>query len=145
MITGREPNIIACMEPGVAARQSAAQLKAEAKHAAEVERLEQKIFLKYLRSQRDARALWFINPQSNKPSTIEPGHPDFTIWVKGKVFCIEMKASGGKLSGAQEAAISTLQALDHEVYIAWNAGQATRIVEFYLSVLTTEKPKLQIQ
>src|SRR6516165_4964803 len=139
MITGREPNIIRCMEPEIAAKQEAARLAAEARHAAEVEKLEQQIFLKYLKGRRAEAKLWFINPLGHKPSTIEPGHPDFTIWVKGKCFCIEMKAAGGKLSKEQENAISCLQGLDHEVHIAWNAGQATRIVEFYLSVLTTSK------
>ena len=145
MITGREPNIIKCMDPALAAKQQAAQLRAEARHAAEVEKLEQKIFLKYLKAQRDAQKLWFINPRSDRPSTIEPGHPDFTIWVEGRCFLIEMKAAGGKLSVAQENAISALQCLGHDVHIAWNAGQAERIVEFYLSGLTSEKIKLKLE
>jgi hypothetical protein len=136
MITGFEPNIVRCMAGVDQAKHLAKQRAAEAKHAAEVEKTEQQLFLKYLRSQRAAGRLWFINPRSDKASTIEPGHPDYTIWIKGKVFEIEMKASGGKLSPEQEIAISFLQELDSDVWIAWSAKEAENIVESYLSVST---------
>jgi hypothetical protein len=133
MITGFEPNIIRCMTGADQAKHLAKERAAQAKHAAEVEKVEQQIFSKYLRSQRAAGRLWFINPQSNCKSTIEPGHPDYTIWIKGKVFEIEMKAAHGKLSPEQEVAIAFLQELDSDVWIAWSAREAQTIVEGYLA------------
>jgi hypothetical protein len=132
MISGYEPNIQRCMDPTVRWKLQEKQRTAEIKHAAEVEKIEQQIFLKYLRSQRAAGRLWFINARSDKASTIEPGHPDFTIWIKGKVFEIEMKAVGGKVSPEQETAIAALQHLDSDVWIAWSAAEAQKIVERYL-------------
>lgn len=141
MITGREPNILRCLAPEVRARELAAQHKAERTYSAKVEKTEQKLFSKWLKPLREQRLLYWINPRSDKPSTIEPGHPDYTIWIKGipQPVLIEMKAAGGELASEQELVIGELEALGQHVYVAWNHVQAINIVQFYLSVALTQK------
>lgn len=148
MISGREPNILRCMPPEERDELLAQQRKAEAKLAAKSEKTEQLIFNKWLKEHRKAGRLYFINPRSDKASTIECGHPDYTIWIKGQpTLFIEMKALGGELSGEQIEVIAELQDLGQHVYVAWNHLQAQSIVEFYLSVLVSttqsnDKPNL---
>lgn len=142
MITGREPNILRCLAPEVRAREEAAQRKAELAYCAKVEKIEQKLFTKFLKELRREGKLYFLNPRSDKASTIEPGHPDYTIWIKDHpvtVF-IEMKVAGGDLSCDQVDVIGELEQLGRHVhcYVAWNHVQAENIVQFYLSVLKTK-------
>ena len=134
MIRGTEPNIRRLMSPEDRAREEAKQREAEAEYSAEREKTEQLLFSKWLKNERKAGTLYWINPRSDVPSTIECGHPDYTIWVKGYApILIEMKAEGGKLSADQLKVIGELEALEHHVYVAWNHVQASNIVEFYLS------------
>lgn len=132
MITGHEPNIVRCMSP----EQQELALADERKAIAKREKMEQRLFSSWLKMQRGNGKLWFINPQSNCKSTIEPGHPDYTIFLKpGRMLLIEMKVEGGKLSSEQDQAILFLQELDHPVHIVWNHVQAINLVQLYLSVL----------
>jgi hypothetical protein len=142
MITGREPNIRRCLAPEVRAKELAAQRKAELEYCAKVEKTEQKLFSKWLKDLRQKGKLYWINPRSDKPSTIEPGHPDYTIWIKGipQPVLIEMKVAGGELASDQVLVIGELEALGQHVYVAWNHVQAENIIQFYLSVsLATQR------
>ena len=139
MITGRESNIIRCMAPEVREREEAKQRAAEARYIAEVEKTEQQLFNKWLKEQCVAGKLYFVNARSDKPSTIRPGHPDYTIWIKDKVILIEMKVAGGKLSDEQQQAIWDLERLGHVVWITWNHHQAIAIVEHYLTQFCNRK------
>ena len=135
-ITGREPNIVACMSPAEQAKQLAAERRAIGKR----EKVEQKLFRSWLELQRGAGNLRYVNPFSHKPSTIEEGHPDFSIWLKGgQTVLIEMKAEGGTLSPAQKQAALEFNALGHPVFIAWNHVQAINIVQLHLSVSVTSR------
>lgn len=130
------PNILRLMSPEDQERELAAQRKAEARFIAKCEKTEQLLFLKYLKEQRKIGRLYYINPQSNKASTIQPGHPDFTIWGKAQPpLLIEMKVQGGKLSEDQVNAIGELERLEHPVHVCWNHLQAENLVQLYLSVI----------
>jgi hypothetical protein len=50
----------------------------------------------------------FVHSRTDRKSTIQPGHPDFTLLVNGRGCCIEFKAPGGKLSQDQADVITTL-------------------------------------
>jgi VRR-NUC domain len=85
---------------------------------------EQKVFSRLMQQRR----ILFINPQSNKKSTIAPGHPDFTIFLPhGRLLMIEMKVPGGRLSPEQIGRIEALRAIGHHVEIAWSADEAWKI------------------
>ena len=142
MITGREPNILRCLAPEVRAKELAAQRKAEERHCSTVEKTEQALFTKFLKELRRQGKLYFLNPRSDKASTIEVGHPDYTIWIKNypvTVF-VEMKVPGGELSRDQVNVIGEIEQLGNHVhcYVAWNHLQAENIIQFYLSVLATK-------
>ena len=131
MITGREPNILKCLPAEEQARITAAERRAIAK----CERTEQKLFRSWLMLQKAAGRLRFVNPRTDKPSTIELGHPDFTIFIKGgRTLLVEMKVEGGELSHEQEEAILEFAQLEHPVFIAWNHVQAIHHVQLNLSV-----------
>jgi hypothetical protein len=134
MITGREPNILRRLAPTDQERLLAKEREAERKYLAQKEKIEQQLFNKWLKEQREAGKLYFLNPRSDKPSTIQPGHPDYTIWTRSiPPILIEMKVAGGELSAEQQQAISELEHLEHAVWVAWNHHEAMRIVEFYLA------------
>lgn len=143
MITGREENILRCLAPEVRAKELAAQYAAERKYSAKIEKTEQKLFSKWLKPFREQGLLYWINPRSDKPSTIECGHPDYTIWIKGipQPVLIEMKAAGGELAGDQVLVIAELEALGQHVYVTWNHVQAINIVQFYLSFVLENQRK----
>ena len=140
MITGREENIIRRMAPVDQQKESVKARKAELEYIANVEKTEQAFFSKWLNEQRAAGKLYYINARSDKPSTIEPGHPDYTIWIDWvPPILIEMKAASGTLSLKQQQVIGELEHLHHGVWIAWNRHQAIAIVERYLAQsLTTQ-------
>ena len=73
------PNIIKCLSPEDQARELAAQREAERRFASKTEKAEQKLFSAWLQRERKAGRLYFINPQMNKASTIEAGHPEGPI------------------------------------------------------------------
>jgi hypothetical protein len=85
---------------------------------------EQRVFSRLMSQRR----ILFINPQSNKKSTIAVGHPDFTIFLpNGRLLLIEMKVPGGRLSPEQIGRIEALRAIGHQVEIAWSADEAWKI------------------
>lgn len=143
MISGPlPPNILRCLPPEVQVEELAAQRQAERRFIAKSEKVEQRRFTKWLKEERATGRLYFINPRSDKASTIEVGHPDYTIWLKDypvTVF-IEMKAAAGEISSEQEQVHVELQRLGNHVhvYVAWNSLQAKNIVQFYLSQALTQ-------
>ena len=130
MITGREPNIVACMEPAEQAKALAAERRAIARN----EIVEQKKFAGWLRRERTAGRLYFLWPRSDKATTIQVGHPDFTIWLpNGRTLLMEFKAPGGTRSPAQEDAAALLAHLGHPVLLIYSAEQAQDVVRLHLT------------
>jgi VRR-NUC domain-containing protein len=130
MITGHEGNIRKCMSPEEAAKVTAEQDAVLVQR----EKVEQQIFNDWLKARRDEGKLQFISPQMHKPSTIEPGWPDYTILLSGgRTLLIEMKADGGKLSELQREKIQRLTALDHPVQVLFGHDAAIRCVEIFFA------------
>jgi len=50
----------------------------------------------------------FIHSRTDRKSTIQEGHPDFTLLNDGRGCCIEFKVPGGKLSDKQAEVIAVL-------------------------------------
>src|ERR1700752_2080504 len=99
MITGREPNIVACMAP----LEQAKVLASERRAIARCELDEQKQFAAILRKLKKQGALHYVWPGGDKRSTIQIGHPDFSIWFpRGQTALLEFKLPGGKFSPEQE-------------------------------------------
>ena len=131
MITGREPNIVARME-----NSSPIKAKALRRTNAEIARREideQKSFYAWLRKQRKADRLCFLWPRSDKATTIQVGHPDFSIWLKGgRTLLLEFKAPFGQLSPEQQQTKELFDRLEHLYLVVHTARQAIDIVEFHL-------------
>lgn len=117
------------MEPQERDKRLAAQRRAIGRY----ELAEQKKFGGWLRKMRKAGLLNFLWPRSDKATTIQVGHWDFTVWLpKGIELRMEFKAPGGKCSPEQEATIALMESLGHPVLIITDALQAERQVEFFL-------------
>ena len=132
MITGREPNIVACMEP----REQAKRLASERRAIARNEIAEQKQFGAWLRKQRKAGRLNYLWPRSDKATTIQVGHWDFTIWLpSGRELRMEFKVPGGACSPEQEETIALMATLGHPVLLINSAARAQSLVEIALENL----------
>lgn len=113
-------NVLQKMSPEDRAMLGRAGMTAEeasAKSEARSERQSQRTFSSWL----SLREIYFITPRSDKKSTIKPGHPDFTIFARGRVLFIEMKTSTGRLSDEQSQCVAELIAEGFTVVIARNA------------------------
>lgn len=96
---------------------------------------EQKLFGAYLRKQRKVGKLNYLWPRSDKATTIQVGHWDFTVWLSsGRELRMEFKAPGGKCTPEQEETIALMARLGHPVLIITTAEQAKRIVELAMAV-----------
>lgn len=93
---------------------------------------QQKILNNWLNLRKAERRLWPINPRSDKATTIRQGHPDYSIWLPGRVLLMEMKVKGGILSQVQLDAIGLLAELGHEVHLPNSAHAAIRLVKQFL-------------
>ena len=120
------------MNPEDRARYEADEVAAGARYVARSERHEQKILNNWLNIQLAEHKLWPINPRSDKASTIRRGHPDYTIFLPGRVLLMEMKVDGGVLSQFQLDAIATLAKLGHTVQLPQSASEAIAIVQKFL-------------
>jgi len=101
------------------------------KNQRKLERIEQKEFLNWAR--QNSEKVYVINPQSNTPSTIKVGHPDFSIYIDGGItIFIEMKTEEGKLSAEQEERISELRNLGFRAIVCRSALEAVLEVKKYL-------------
>jgi VRR-NUC domain len=85
---------------------------------------EQRVFSRLMTQRR----ILFVNPRSDQKSTIAVGHPDFTIFLpNGRMFMVEMKVPGGRLSPEQIGRIEALRALGHQVEVCWSADEAWKL------------------
>lgn len=132
MITGREPNIVAWMEPAERDKRLAKERAATRRYELD----EQKKFGAWLRKMRKAGVLNYLWPRSDKATTIQKGHWDFTIWLpKGVELRMEFKAPKGRFSPEQEQTIALMETLGHPVLIIHDAAQAERQVQFQFSLI----------
>jgi hypothetical protein len=132
MITGREPNIVACMAPTEQAKVLAAEHRAIARREVD----EQKHFAAILRKLKLAGNLHYVWPRGDKRSTIQIGHPDFSIWLpSGRTALFEFKLAGGRTSQEQEQTIELLRSLGHHVCVVGSAWQAEQVVAALLDSL----------
>lgn len=70
-----------------------------------------------------------MNPRMDKPSTIQPGHPDFSVFLKGgQTVFVEMKVPGGVLSPEQIGRIEELRRIGHKVAVCWSALEAIEFI-----------------
>ena len=125
MITGREPNIVARMSVAEQAKVLASGRRAIARRELD----EQKTFAGILRKLKRAGQLHYVWPRGDKRSTIQIGHPDFSVWLphSGTAF-FEFKAESGRFSTEQTQAIELLKSLGHLVLIVATAREAERFV-----------------
>jgi hypothetical protein len=130
MITGREPNIVACMAKAEQAKVLAAEQRAIARREVD----EQKQFAAILRKLKKEGKLHYVWPRGDKRSTIQIGHPDFSIWLPGgRTALLEFKLPGGKFSPDQEQTIELLRSLGHYVCVVTFSDEAERIVSMLLN------------
>jgi hypothetical protein len=125
MITGREPNIVACMAKAEQAKVLASEQRAIARRELD----EQKQFAAILRKLKKQDKLHYVWPRGDKRSTIAIGHPDFSVWLPdGRTALLEFKLPGGKFSPEQAETMQLLQSLRHPVWTVSSADQAEGIV-----------------
>lgn len=72
------------------------------------------------------RGYYVLVSRTDKASTIRKGHPDLTVMYQGKVCCIELKASGGKLSKHQTECIDELNQSGVPTTVCWNFDEAIK-------------------
>jgi hypothetical protein len=131
MIRGDEPNIVACMEPPERDKRLAKRHRAIAGY----ELAEQKKFAGWLRKMRKASLLNYLWPRTDKATTIQVGHWDFTIWLPGgRELRMEFKAPGGKCSLEQQQTIALMAKLEHPVLLMDSAAKAQSLVEIALDL-----------
>lgn len=94
---------------------------------------EQKLFNAWLNIKMRERALYCVNPRSDKATTIKVGHPDYTIFLPGaRMLLLEMKMDGGVLSKDQIGCIELLTDLGFIVEIPHSHSAAVDLVRKYL-------------
>jgi hypothetical protein len=131
VITGREPNIVACMSPVEQAKVLASERRAIARRELD----EQKCFAAILRKLKKAGLLHYVWPRGDKRSTIAIGHPDFSVWLPcGHAMLLEFKLPGGTFSTEQKDTIELLRSLGHHVLVVANAQEAERILMGLINV-----------
>jgi hypothetical protein len=70
-----------------------------------------------------------IHPRIDKPTTLEAGAPDFLIFGDGgRVFLVECKRKGGKLSVAQQAYHAHLRKLGFRPETIYNLEQFLEVI-----------------
>jgi len=66
----------------------------------------------------------FIHSRTDRKSTIQAGHPDFTVFAGGRVAFIEFKTEAGKLSQEQVNRIAILMDAGCPCYVPTDLGSA---------------------
>jgi hypothetical protein len=131
MIRGDEPNIVACMEPRERDKRLAKQRRAIAGYELE----EQKKFAGWLRKMRKAGRLNYLWPRTDKATTIQVGHWDFTVWLpKCRELRMEFKGPRGVVSPKQAETIALMAKLEHPVLLIDSAAKAQSLVEIALDL-----------
>ena len=98
----------------------------------------------YLRNERQAQnmfarwltinEIYYIQPRADIRSTVRIGHPDFSIFHKGKTLFIEMKAEGGTLSESQIECAETLRQRGFTVQVCYSALEAIEATREFFSI-----------
>jgi hypothetical protein len=98
-----------------------------------------KAVVSHLAARAERRVFWFHVPNGGKRSIIEarifkglgviPGIPDLIIIKDGKVFALELKAPGGRLSPSQRLTIAGMQHCGVEVAVATGLDEALVTLE----------------
>jgi hypothetical protein len=78
------------------------------------------------------RGAYVIVSRTDKQPTIRRGHPDLTVLYNGKACCIELKASGGRLSDHQRECIADLQRAGVQTVVSYSFRES---IEFASNVL----------
>ena len=119
-------NILRCMSPedrkAVGQQTSVEALES---YVAKGERSECKIFESWL----NLNNLYFIRPNPSVKSTIQIGHPDYTIFWNGTCLFIEMKGPKGKVSDEQFHSMELLRHLGFTAVVCYSADHAIATVK----------------
>ena len=78
------------------------------------------------------RGAYVLVSRTDKQPTIRRGHPDLTVMHLGRVACIELKASGGRLSQHQRECIADLERAGVPVLVSYNFQESIQFAVNHL-------------
>jgi hypothetical protein len=78
------------------------------------------------------RGAYVLVSRTDKQPTIRRGHPDLTVMYNGKACCIELKASGGRLSDHQRECIADLERAGVPVLVSYNFQESIQFAVNHL-------------
>jgi len=73
----------------------------------------------------------FDYSKTHKRTTSTPGQPDFSVYKGGRVFFVEFKDLGGKLSDDQEKRILELKAAGNQVCVCYDLQHAVDLLDYW--------------
>ena len=78
------------------------------------------------------RGAYVLVSRTDQKPTIRRGHPDLTIMHLGRVACIELKASGGRLSQHQRECIDDLERAGVPVLVSYSFQESIQFAVNHL-------------
>jgi hypothetical protein len=78
------------------------------------------------------RGAYVLVSRTDKQPTIRRGHPDLTVMHLGRVACIELKASGGRLSQHQRECIADLERAGVPVLVSYSFAESIQFAVNHL-------------
>jgi hypothetical protein len=78
------------------------------------------------------RGAYVIVSRIDQKPTIRRGHPDLTVMHLGRVACIELKASGGRLSEHQRECIADLERAGVPVLVSYSFQESIQFAVNHL-------------
>jgi hypothetical protein len=78
------------------------------------------------------RGAYVLVSRTDQKPTIRRGHPDLTVMHLGRVACIELKASGGRLSQHQRECIADLERAGVPVLVSYNFQESIQFAVNHL-------------
>jgi hypothetical protein len=78
------------------------------------------------------RGAYVLVSRTDQKPTIRRGHPDLTIMHLGRVACIELKASGGRLSQHQRECIADLERAGVPVLVSYSFQESIQFAVNHL-------------
>jgi VRR-NUC domain len=78
------------------------------------------------------RGAYVLVSRTDKQPTIRRGHPDLTVMHLGRVACIELKASGGRLSQHQRECIADLERAGVPVLVSYSFQESIQFAVNHL-------------
>jgi VRR-NUC domain-containing protein len=91
-----------------------------------LEREEQRVFSHYLSLNGYRGAVWH---RTDRATGCLPGTPDFIVPISGaRIFWVEFKLPGKKLSKDQEEFRRYLESVGHKLHVVFSAAQAIEIM-----------------